>query len=221
MDHLTLALGLLVPQRMRHQFSDASARPTYRRRTLRVSGTTPPRKDTTMARTSNELVYRFEGSLTGGTPIGPVSDGLRADNTFAGTIVHGELEGAHLDGIDYFRVRADGVGIVNAKEILTLGEHTIAVDVHGYVLPPDGLPTPSLEEMASPDFTWPDVPLEIEAFATFETTSPAFAHLNKVAVVHTGSVNMATGALVVNAWRPATTSTGRRETTPAYAGYPG
>ena len=174
-----------------------------------------------MARMRNELLYRFEGSLTGGTPIGLVTDGLRADNTFAGTIVQGELKGAHLDGIDYFRVRADGVGVVNAKEILTLDQHTIAVDVHGYVLPPEGLPTPSLEEMANPDFTWPDVPLVIEAFATFETVSPVFAHLNKVTVVHTGWVNMATGELGVNASRPATAEQTQATATPAYASYPG
>jgi hypothetical protein len=218
MDHLSLAVGFAVPHRMRRQFSGATARPTRQRHLSRAS-TQPERKATTMARTRNELLYRLEGSLTGGTPIGLVTDGLRADNTFSGTIVEGELRGAHVDGIDYFRVRADGVGIVNAKEIITLDDHSIAVDVHGYVLPPDGAPTPSLEEMASPGFVWPDAPLSIEAFATFETVSPAFQHLNQVTVVHTGTVNMATGELVINAWRPATAE--RQEAIPVYASYPG
>lgn len=168
---------------------------------------------------TTKRVYRFEGRLDGGTPLGPVVDGLRADNTFSGTITEGELRGAHVDGVDYFRVRPDGVGVVTGREMIALGEHRIAVTLTGYVLPPTGMSTPSLEEMADPDFAWPDVPLAIEAFATFETASPDFEHLNRTAVVHTGSVNMATGELVINAWRPSALE--RLEPVPVHAGYPG
>lgn len=164
--------------------------------------------------------YRMEGSLTGGTPIGPVTDGVRADNTFRGTIVEGDLLGGHVDGVDYFRVRADGVGIVDGREVITLDDATIAVELHGYALPPAGMAVPSPEELASPDFTWPDADFTIEAFATFETASPEHAHLNRTTVVHSGTVNMATGALVIEARRP--TPVGRRqERTLERAGYPG
>jgi hypothetical protein len=163
--------------------------------------------------------YRLEGSLTGGTPIGLVTDGLRADNTFEGTIVEGQLAGAHVDGIDYFRVRADGVGIIDGREIITLGEHTVSVELHGYALPPAGMPVPSLDELARPDFTWPDVDFTIEAFATFETASTVYAHLNRLTVVHSGTVNLATGALVIEAWRPRPVTA--RTHASVYASYPG
>ena len=167
---------------------------------------------------SDQPYYRFEGSLTGGHPIGLTTDGLRADNTFAGTIVEGELAGAHVEGVDYFRVRADGVGVVTARELITHDEHTIAVDVHGLVLPPAGMPQVPIEELARPDFAWPDADFTIEAFATFETASPAFAHLNQMTVVHSGTVNLATGALVVDARRPAPVR--ERSRTAAAAGSP-
>jgi hypothetical protein len=163
--------------------------------------------------------YRLEGSLTGGHPIGLVSDGLRADNTFSGTIVAGELAGAHVDGVDQFRVRTDGIGIVDAREVVTLDGHTVGVSVHGYALPPAGMDPVPLEELDRPGFTWPDAEFTIEAFATFETASPALAHLNQLTVVHTGTVNMATGALVIEAWRPSAVRT--REPVAIDAGYPG
>jgi hypothetical protein len=166
------------------------------------------------------LVYRFEGKLTDSKPVGPVTDGVRADNSFEGTITEGTLLGAHVRGIDYFRVRADGVGVVDAREVVTLGDQTVAVRVHGYIVPPTGLPTPSLEELSSPDFVWPDVPFSIEALATFETAVPELAHLNRTTVVHTGSVNMATGQLVVEARRPGVPAP-RRSGDDVYAGYPG
>jgi hypothetical protein len=156
----------------------------------------------TIMTSTHDLFYRMEGKLTTRTPIGPVVDGLRADNGFEGIITEGALSGGHLVGMDYFRVRADGVGIIDAHEIIVLGEDRIAVDVTGYVLPPEDLPVPSLEEMAGPDFVWPDTPFAVEAFATFSTAASAYEHLNRVTVVHTGSVNMATGELVIEAWRP-------------------
>ncbi|MFA9431963.1 DUF3237 family protein [Egicoccus sp. AB-alg2] len=165
-------------------------------------------------------VYRFEGKLTHSAPIGPVTDGVRADNRFEGTITEGLLRGAHVDGIDHFRVRYDGVGIVDAYEVVTLGADSVGVRVQGYVLPPAGMPVPSKEDLSSPDFAWPDVPFRIECFATFETASPAHAHLNRTTVVHVGSVNLATGQLVVEAYLPGAVES-RPQPRDAYAGYPG
>jgi hypothetical protein len=162
--------------------------------------------------------YRLEGALTGGHAIGLVADGIRADNTFEGTIVEGELQGAHVDGIDYFRVRPDGVGIVTGREIITLDDTTIAVSLHGIAVPPAGMDVPPLEVLASPDFEWPDVEFTIEAFATFETSCPAHQHLNRTTVVHSGTVNLATGALVIEARRPTPVQPRRPA---AYAAYPG
>lgn len=148
-----------------------------------------------------DLYYLFRGQMEKMVPIGPVAEGLRMNGHFSGTVVEGEGKGGHIELVDYFRIRPDGVGVVDAREVLTLDGQTVSVDVHGYVLPPAGLPVPTIEEMLSPDFVWADAPSTIECFATFRTAAPALAHLNRVTVAHTGYVNFATGELVVEAHR--------------------
>lgn len=150
---------------------------------------------------TEEFLYQFQGRLHQIDVIGPVPDGVRMDSRFAGTIVAGPLTGATVEGIDYFRVRDDGVGVITGYEQVTFEGHRIGVELTGYILPPDDLPTPSREQLRDPGFTWPDVPFRIEAFATFHTAAPELAHLNRVAVTHTGTVNMATGDLFVEARR--------------------
>lgn len=148
---------------------------------------------------NDDLVYRFEGKFSELIPIGPVVDGLRMQNHFGGKITYGELTGATVSGVDYFRVRADGVGVVDAHELVVADGSRIGVRVTGYVLPPEGAPAPSAEEMAAPGFAWPDVPLTIECFATFHTADPRLAHLNRLTVVHSGYANMAANELYVEA----------------------
>ncbi|MEU8799642.1 DUF3237 family protein [Spirillospora sp. NPDC048819] len=147
------------------------------------------------------VVYRFEGRLTESLPVGLTPDGPRWDNHFGGKITEGEFAGAAVTGIDYFRVRADGVGVVDARELMTVDGHRVAVTVTGYILPPADLEAPPPEVLAAPDFTFPDVPFKIEAMAVFETGAPELAHLNRLAVIHNGTVNMATGELHVEARR--------------------
>ena len=48
---------------------------------------------------------------------------------------------------------------------------------------------------------WPDADHRIEAFATFSSAAPELAHLNRVTVVHTGTVNFATLKITVVAHR--------------------
>ena len=152
-------------------------------------------------RQASELFYRFEGRFTDVKPIGIVPDGVRMDSYFAGTITEGELAGAQLTGVDYFRIRSDGVGIVDGRELLVVNGEHVSVTLSGYVLPPAGLPAPSAQQLTDPDFAWPDVPMAIEVFATFETGAPALAHLNRTIVAHTGWVNMASRGLYVEARR--------------------
>ncbi|HSK25939.1 MAG TPA: hypothetical protein VK894_03415, partial [Jiangellales bacterium] len=124
-----------------------------------------------------ETYYRLEGRMERMVPIGPVAEGLRMDGHFSGTIVAGEGRGAHVDIVDYFRIRTDGVGVVDAREVVSLEGQTVSVEVHGYVLPPAGVAAPTIEEITSPGFTWSDLPWTIECFATFRTAAPALAHL--------------------------------------------
>jgi hypothetical protein len=152
--------------------------------------------------TENKPLYVLTARFTKLGPIGLVPDGIRMDNEFGGRISGGVLDGATLTGVDYFRIRTDGVGVVDARELVELGGARVAVRVTGYVLPPAGMPLPSPEALLAPDFAWPDAPFTIEAFATFETGAPELADLNRVTVIHTGTANMATGELTVYAHRP-------------------
>ncbi len=148
---------------------------------------------------TEELLYRLEGRFDAITMVGPVADGIRMDSAFSGTLVEGALAGAAVTGIDYFRVRGDGIGVLDAREIVEHDGATIAVTVVGYLQPPAGLPPLTAELLTDPTFAWPDADFTIEGFATFSTAAPALAHLNRTAAVHTGTVNLARGQLRVTA----------------------
>jgi hypothetical protein len=154
-----------------------------------------------MSAIDGSFLYRLEGRLHEIRMIGPVPDGVRMNSHFGGPVTAGEFVGGQVTGIDYFRVRFDGVGVIDGKETLTVEGQPVAVDLHGYILPPEGMPVPTKDQLTSPEFAWPDVPFTIEAFATFETAAPTLDFLNRTAVIHTGTVNMATGALIVNVHR--------------------
>ena len=146
-----------------------------------------------------DLLYRFEGRFTEMIAVGPVPEGFRMHNSFAGSITAGELTGATVDGVDYFRIRSDGMGIVDGHELVTFHGDRIAVRITGYILPPPGMPQPSPEQLMDPDFAWPDAPFRIGVVATFETAAPELAHLNGTIVSHTGEANMARGTLLIEA----------------------
>lgn len=148
---------------------------------------------------ADDLLYRFEGRFTEMIAVGPVPEGFRMHNSFAGAITAGELTGATVEGVDYFRVRSDGIGIVDGHELVTFHGDRIAVRITGYILPPPGIPQPSPEQLLDPDFAWPDAPFAIGVVATFETAAPELAHLNGTIVSHTGEANMARGTLLIEA----------------------
>lgn len=150
---------------------------------------------------SDELVYRLDGQMTEMVPVGATADGVRMNGHFSGVLYGGPLNLSTVTLVDYFRLRADGVGVVDAQEIIHRDGSTVAAKVDGYVLPPPELEIPPPEVIMSEDFAWPDVPLRIEAFATFQTGDPDLADLNRLIVGHTGSVNLATGDLIVEARR--------------------
>lgn len=148
---------------------------------------------------NSRLLYRFDGAFEKIVPIGPVADGFRLDGHFGGTLTAGELVGARLTGVDYFRIRQDGVGVVTAHEIVDLGAVTIGVELHGFLLPPEGVVAPRPLDIVQPGFAWPSEPYTIHVSATFETAAPDLEHLNCTVVAHTGTVDFAQGLLHVDA----------------------
>ena len=149
---------------------------------------------------NGELLYRFDGQFSEIVPIGPVADGFRLNGHFGGTITAGDLSGARLTGVDYFRIDHAGLGIVRAHEIVTDGERTVAVELHGILRPPVGVAAPLPADITRPGFTWPAEPYTIHVSARFETAAADLAHLNHTVVAHIGTVNFTTGQLHVDAY---------------------
>jgi hypothetical protein len=148
---------------------------------------------------STELIYRFEGQLAEPYPIGRFDDGIRFHNDFEGTVVDGPFAGGRIFGLDQFTIRPDGVGFVDAPEVIEVGDVRVSVHVRGYVVPPAGAPAPSLDDIVDPDFTFPDVPFRFTGCALIRTAHPEHAHLHATVAVLEGTVNMGTGRLDVEA----------------------
>lgn len=151
--------------------------------------------------TLGATVYRFQGELGPLNPVGLFDDGIRFHNQFEGRIVDGPFAGGRISGPDFFVLRHDGVGEIHAPELIEFEGHRVALDVRGYVLPPEGLPMPPLAVLREPGFEFPDAPFRIAATALASTTSPEFADLNGTVIVVEGVVNMATSAMDVTARR--------------------
>jgi hypothetical protein len=82
------------------------------------------------------LVYRFEAALTEVILVGLVPEGIRLDACFSGRVVEGALSGATLRGIDYLLLRADGIGVSDAYEVIsTDAGQNISADAQGYITP--------------------------------------------------------------------------------------
>jgi len=143
-----------------------------------------------------ELLYRFEGRLGEPTVVGPVSEGLRLDVPFEGAITDGLLAGGRGRGIDYIRLRPDGVWIIDARDVIEAPGGHVHAHARGYVLPPAGAGAPDLQAILDPAFRPPDVRLAIRAAAICETGVPSLAYLNRTVVAVEGWVNNGTGELV-------------------------
>lgn len=146
-----------------------------------------------------DLLYSIDGAFSQIVPIGPVADGFRLDGHFGGPITAGDLTGAQMTGVDYFRIRHDGLGVVRAHEIVVAGDRVVSVELNGYLLPPQGSEAPLPGDIGQPGFSWPEEPYTIHASATFETAAPDLAYLNETVVAHSGTVNFTSGLLHIDA----------------------
>jgi len=150
-----------------------------------------------------DLAYRFEADLTEVVPVGLVPEGIRFDAYFSGQIVEGPLSGATLRGIDYFLLRSDGVGVVDAYELIsTTADQHVSTHAQGYITPPPEVQLPPPEELLSPEFRWPDVPLPTHGFVLYRTGVEDLAWMNRIALAFEGTANMGTRKLVIEAWAP-------------------
>ncbi len=154
---------------------------------------------TTQEAIAAPAIYRFEAQLGEPFPIGVFPEGIRFYNTWEGQVVGGPFTGAHIFGVDYFLLRPDGVGEIDAPEVIDAGDKRLTGDVRGYVVPPDGLAMPSLEEIASPGFEFPDIDFRVTASVTIKCSVPGYEWLNKTVAVVEGTANMATGRLSIEA----------------------
>ncbi len=89
--------------------------------------------------------------------------------------------------------------MIDAPEVIEFDGQRVSGRVRGYVVPPPALPVPPLDQVGAPGFTFPDVPFRVTATATFQTSVPELAHLNRTVAVIEGTVSMATGRLEVEA----------------------
>src|SRR5215207_8889163 len=147
-----------------------------------------------------DLVYRFEADLTEVVPVGLVPEGIRLDVYFTGQVVEGPLSGATLRGIDYFLLRSDGIGVVDAYELIsTDADQHVSTHAQGYITPPPEVQLPPSEVLLSPDFRWPDVSLPTHGFVLCHTGAEDLAWMNRTALAFEGTVNVGTGKLVIEA----------------------
>ncbi|HET9691751.1 MAG TPA: nuclear transport factor 2 family protein [Acidimicrobiales bacterium] len=142
--------------------------------------------------------YAFQAQVNRIAPVGLVPDGLRIDVGFAGSVTDGPLAGSAIEGVDYLLIRPDGIAVIDAREMITAGDGAAAsAHAEGFIVPPFEMPP--LDALLEPDFAWPDVDLPIHGSARLQSAAPGMAVVNRRVYGFTGSVNMATGALVVRA----------------------
>lgn len=146
--------------------------------------------------------YSFQAQLNRISPVGLVSGGLRIDIGFAGNITAGKLMGSSIEGVDYLLIRPDGVGVLDARELIAASDGSrVGAHAEGYVVAPFAMP--ELSTLMDPGFTWPDIELPRHGSVWLQSGSPGFEAMNRRVYSFTGTVNMARGSLTESA-RPIT-----------------
>ena len=143
------------------------------------------------------LLYRFEANLTEVVPVGLVPEGIRLDAYFSGQVIEGLLSGATLRGIDYLLLRSDGVGVLDAYQVIsTDDDQHVSAHAQGYITPPPEVQLPPPDVILSPEFSWPDLPLPLHGFVLFRTGAEELAWMNRSALAFEGTANVGTGEIV-------------------------
>jgi hypothetical protein len=149
--------------------------------------------------------YAFQAEITHIRPIGLAARGLRIDLGFTGSFTEGRLTGRAIEINCYLLIRSDGVGIIDARELISDGDRAIAaIRAEGYVVPP--FPMPELTVLADPSFQWPDVDLPLHGAHFWDTAREDLSTAAATVYGFTGTVNVATGVLKLSAHSLAKTS---------------
>jgi len=142
--------------------------------------------------------YAFQAEITRIRPIGLTAGGLRIDLGFTGSVTEGRLTGRAIEITCYLLIRPDGVGIIDARELISDGDRAIAaIRAEGYVVPP--FPMPELAVLADPGFQWPDVDLPLHGAHFWDTSREDLSTAAATVYGFTGTVNVATGVLKLSA----------------------
>ncbi|MGD9891749.1 MAG: DUF3237 family protein [Dehalococcoidia bacterium] len=145
-----------------------------------------------------QFAYRFEATMTESIPIGITPEGVRFDNVFDGVIVEGPHTGARVHAVDPFLLRSDGVGVIDAYELIsTTAGQQITARVYGYVTPPAGMQLPPPEVLLRADFQWPDIDFPLHGFVLASTGARELDWMNRTAFAIEGTFNMASRRLAI------------------------
>ena len=149
--------------------------------------------------------YAFQAEVTHIRPIGLTARGLRIDISLTGRVTEGQLTGSAVEIIDYLLIRPDGVGVIDARDVIFDGDRVIAaIQAEGYIVPP--FPLPELSILADPDFQWPDVDLPVHGAHFWETSRDDLSAAAATVYGFTGSANIGAGLLKLSAHSLATAS---------------
>jgi hypothetical protein len=147
--------------------------------------------------------YAFQAEVTHIRPIGLTARGLRIDISLTGRVTEGQLTGRAVEIIDYLLIRPDGVGVIDARDMIFDGDRVIAaIQAEGYIVPP--FPLPELPILADPDFQWPDVDLPVHGAHFWETSRDDLSVAAATVYGFTGSANIGAGLLKLSAHSLAT-----------------
>ncbi|MGH3548443.1 MAG: hypothetical protein ACRDQU_10105 [Pseudonocardiaceae bacterium] len=113
--------------------------------------------------------YAFQAEVTRIRTVGLTARGLRLDLGLTGSVTEGRLTGCTVEIIDFLLIRPDGVGVIDARDLISDGDRVIAaIQAEGYIVPP--FPMPELSVLADPNFQWPDVDLPLHGAHFWETS---------------------------------------------------
>ncbi|MGH3589981.1 MAG: hypothetical protein ACRDRF_02975 [Pseudonocardiaceae bacterium] len=142
--------------------------------------------------------YAFQAELTRIRTVGLTARGLRLDIDLTGSVTKGRLTGCTVEIIDYLLIRPDGVGVIDARDLISDGDRVVAaIRAEGYIVPP--FPMPTLSVLADPDFQWPDVDLPLHGAHFWETSDKESSTAAATVYGFTGSANIAAGVLKLSA----------------------
>lgn len=143
------------------------------------------------------VLFGIEAEFTEIVPVGFTPRGLRFDLAFAGAVTGGPFDGAEVRGTDALLIRPDGVGVMDARAIITTATDSILSGrAVGYGIMPAGLQLPPPEVILDPGFVWPEeVRVTLHGFALHETGAEDLAWLNRTALALVGTASLGTRML--------------------------